>query len=585
MSNTIDGNNTISNADVWTANDVGVIAYLTAAQLTALAAAGELTPYATYVASDIGEEFSAPDEYTLVPKVARVLCSLPAFGGTWDHTTDATAAIQAAADYAALFEPPRGIELPPEACIKNSVFIPSRVFVYGHNYEEGRVETVIRPHASASLSTGFMFNFNTTNGTTPVEAVANGARTQCGLFGVMLYGHPGTDPAGMRLALVAGTTRIRDVRGSYITQLVKKIDGQYIDNISIENVSCAKSFDNSEYMIEFGTGGNDAISLKNLNFPNVLPVEKAIKVYLANGCEIAGCINGGIYIERSNGVTISNYHCEVGSIISESSNLTIDAPYFTLHSDSTDYPISTTSVYSSTATYSLHVKDAIFIYGDVGAHEAEAIEAEINTVSQYVLEVTNCKRFIRMSGSTSQQGIRLRKAGTDVDQWNKNSFYLSQHGTYDGKFCHGHLDAVLGATMSGITWSSANANWGASDLVNGTTYYYKSQLLLEVATLVGVNQSTAEESQAVTTGQRVGLPFSTGANTTNMGMIRVYRGTTTNSYNFYADIPAINVSYLVDQGTFINGVAWVARGAGAVDALTGGVGNYRVTPTGGADAL
>lgn len=49
MSNTIDGNNTISNADVWTANDVGVIAYLTAAQLSALAAAGGLTTNASYV--------------------------------------------------------------------------------------------------------------------------------------------------------------------------------------------------------------------------------------------------------------------------------------------------------------------------------------------------------------------------------------------------------------------------------------------------------------------------------------------------------------------------------------------------------
>lgn len=54
MPSSIDGNNTISNADVWTANDVGVIDYLTAAQLSALAAAGGLTPNAAYVASDTG---------------------------------------------------------------------------------------------------------------------------------------------------------------------------------------------------------------------------------------------------------------------------------------------------------------------------------------------------------------------------------------------------------------------------------------------------------------------------------------------------------------------------------------------------
>lgn len=41
----------------------------TAAQLSALAAAGGLTPYAAYVASDTGDEYTAKSAYSLVPKV------------------------------------------------------------------------------------------------------------------------------------------------------------------------------------------------------------------------------------------------------------------------------------------------------------------------------------------------------------------------------------------------------------------------------------------------------------------------------------------------------------------------------------
>ena len=79
------------------------------ATLKSMATGGTLIPHATYVPSDIGEEFFAEDANTLTPKYTRVRCSLPGFGGVWDGTADDTAAIQAANDYAASFTPPRSI--------------------------------------------------------------------------------------------------------------------------------------------------------------------------------------------------------------------------------------------------------------------------------------------------------------------------------------------------------------------------------------------------------------------------------------------------------------------------------------------
>ena len=48
-------------------------------------------------------------------------------------------------------------------------------------------------------------------------------------------------------------------------------------------------------------------------------------------------------------------------------------------------------------------------------------------------------------------------------------------------------------------------------------------------------------------------------------MIRVYRGTTSNSYDKYVDIPIINGNKLEDNGTTISGYYWKNRTAGNID--------------------
>ena len=83
------------------------------ATLKSMATGGTLIPHATYVPSDIGEEFFAEDANTLTPKYTRVRCSLPGFGGVWDGTANDTPAIQAANDYAASFTPPRSNRVAP----------------------------------------------------------------------------------------------------------------------------------------------------------------------------------------------------------------------------------------------------------------------------------------------------------------------------------------------------------------------------------------------------------------------------------------------------------------------------------------
>ena len=67
------------------------------------------------------------------------------------------------------------------------MFITTGVYVYGHDYEDGRWLTTIKPCVGYSYSTGYMFNFNTLDGTTPNAAITKGAAFQNGLFGWFYY--------------------------------------------------------------------------------------------------------------------------------------------------------------------------------------------------------------------------------------------------------------------------------------------------------------------------------------------------------------------------------------------------------------
>ena len=60
---------------------------------------------------------------------------------------------------------------------------------------------------------------------------------------------------------------VNDVRQSKLVQLVKKVDSQYVDDIEIGRIFSWTSYDQSQYMIDIGSGGGDALHIYNCNFP------------------------------------------------------------------------------------------------------------------------------------------------------------------------------------------------------------------------------------------------------------------------------------------------------------------------------
>lgn len=566
----------------WRTNG-GVITSYTAAQLQAMELAGTLTPYASYVASNIGEEFYAPAADLLIPRNEHVLCSLPGFGGTWDGVADDSDALQAAIDYAESFTPNRNVVLPATVCLASSVFVPTPMHIIGHNYSPGQVNTTIYPHATlSSFSTGFMFNFNTLNGTTAVVAVVQIAR-EGGMFGVWLYVNP--SQASVRLATFANTFIAHDIRGYRHTQLFKKVPGVYIDQMEFSRFTVAASYDNSEYAVELGTGGGDCVVLENMEFPNNVSIsapELAIKMTSGQNQRISSIVNGNILLTNAVGASLEKLHMEYGWLSVTDSSVSVSDSKFAVPADETYYSIESLTT-GSNVNYRLELRNVQFLWG--GTNWQAATLADIKTAGQCALICTNVFRNINMaSGHVAHTGIRVNNTSdVEIAAWTNNSWYLSMSGAMLGEVPSGSHPATITTDFNGL-YNALNktTGYGDSTLVNTTTYYYTAQLLVDAARSVGRDQSAGEKSVTMTADdQRVGGAMGWGTGT-QAAIYRIYRGTTTGSYGYYVDIPSMRCLYFVDSGDYCNGIPWVDRGgASAVATITStAAGTWIITPIG-----
>ena len=165
-------------------------------------------------------------------------------------------------------------------------------------------------------------------------------------------------------------------------------------------------------------------------------------------------------------------------------------------------------------------------------------------------------------------GVKISSlTGVTLPAFNKYSYMYSTRCVIRNQTIVGNPFALEtpGAALNllGPAFSYSTAAWeGASG-----TYYYKAVLYYDTDRAVGRTDAAAEISQAATTGgAAIGMEITEGAYPPNK-IVRIYRGTSTGSYNAYADIPVINAPSLVDIGPHISGVPWISRTASGVDTI------------------
>lgn len=509
------------------------------------------------------------------------------FGGYWNGTNDDSAALQLACDLAATYSPRKAVMLPPLVAIKSSIFVKARVHIIGYNYSPGKINTRVIPTSDMSLSTGFIFNCNTLDGTTQEEAQTWDARgAWSGIFGIELD-NTVNNVAGARLCTFAYTFRAKDLKERRATQLIKRVPVSYADNVEISDVSIHPAYaTNAEYQIELsfsGNGGGDAYVLKNIvtsttDSGDGLPI-KAIYCYGGNSGTVTNCINGQILIKNSPGVLINQLHQEYGQVVLTNTSGEIRGMTSQVHDADTYYPIDLTTD-TTAQTYQVALTNCIFRKGNVTFDGNPA--AEVRLTQYHTLVSLNSYRVLQVAGERCVTGYRVNNSSdAAITAWNSNAGYLSLNGYMTNYVPHGSdIAAIPAADFAGFGTATAVTTNGNGSFSASTTYYYKAQFLL--ASGIGRN-SSAEVSVAVSASAptalatRIYLSLSYGS-TSTVGIVRIYRGTSTNSYDKVVNIPVINARSFGDDGTNIAGIAWGSRGAAAMDTITSVMGTYRVDP-------
>jgi len=219
----------------------------------------------------------------------------------------------------------------------------------------------------------------------------------------------------------------------------------------------------------------------------------------------------------------------------------------------------------------LSIENCDFIYY-LGSTDANFTEFDIQGHENYEIHISNCRKTAASpssKGIIESTGILVSdKNGVSIDDFNNYSNILSIDGTiYRNnrvELAFKHVDCNKNAltTLSGSTGTNGNVVWDKAT----ATYYYQAQYLYDINRVVGTDNTNAEVSASLTNGGN-GMLFSVeSGNRPENCMLRLYRGTTTGSYDEYVDVPLVNAKHIYDKGTNIAGYAWKSRTAGIMDA-------------------
>lgn len=324
---------------------------------------------------------------------------------------------------------------------------------------------------------------------------------------------------------------------------------------------------NTEYDALFAYLG-DGVVIDRLNISGGTP--RGLKVAACWGGSLRSAIinttaNPAVELTTCRNFTVQNLHNEGGTITQYQGNVTWQNCQFA--KSTTAATMSITGNYydpahavidncgftvNSLINYATARADINYEYATVQLRDTHRVFHNQNAVD-----------------SSVRTGILVSYAGSMVTAFNNFSHLLSRHCSLSN---NGHIEpSILSKRLMYAGGAFTPSSWSdTSNIVTWTaatgTYFYSWASIIDPTRMIGVN-SVQEVSHALTLAGD-GFAFDYYANeefSNRYTILRVYRGTVTNSYNFYVDIPFISGTVLYDNGTHIMGFPWIARGAAAKD--------------------
>ena len=344
---------------------------------------------------------------------------------------------------------------------------------------------------------------------------------------------------------VAENCHVENIYCWGLNKVVEVTKEAYIDFITIEDINIWGKWGN-DFAIDTGHMG-DARVVKNIHFTpvdasnyNVLKVGNG-----HNTCRVEGIVNGHIEMGKSL-VDVSNLHMEYGTLTFNGTRGSVKEVFMWCPQDGS-FPMT----FNSGST--MAIENCYFHYFDRLQYDfINAKFYELKLEWDVVLHIKNCfKNILPPSDVTFLNAIGVTIH--ENDEFNDNSLCNSIEST----IVNGRVISPIKPTdrgnptynILGAFYTDGNVKWKA---VTGT-YYYNAILVYDEKRKIGQTKKSGEVSQTITNGGS--CPY-IGLNGKMNSNIKVYRGTTSHSYDKVVNIGARG-DYLHDNGYLLNGAKWV----------------------------
>jgi hypothetical protein len=385
----------------------------------------------------------------------------------------------------------------------------------------------------------------------------------------------GSATSGIHGFKFAGSYEFDHLRGSKVGSMICTVN-EYSDGVKIFDVECNDRASLNDYLVDLGTGLGDNLTIDGVatgwvgGNETAATAGKGVNALFRSGT-VRNLLNGH-HVFTANNLEIACCHIETGSItLNRHTGLVHSNDFHQTNGGEGQLYIKNDTTGSLGQTLPMVLNNVWWVYAGWSSESLDVTDRANIVFSDNGAAILqgNTRQYVQSGNLGARQtgAIKISEQIAGLNGlYNRFAAYLT-HKPVLVNVGGTVLDHTIPATSANFTGLGAPSevasaiNFGAA--AGATTYYYSADLIIDATRLLGRTMSNSEASitLSTTTLKMIKIPLSWGVTQAGCRTVRVYRGTSTGSYRFYVDVPAVVMSYLYDDGLTLNGYPWVDRGS------------------------
>ncbi|WP_163222961.1 glycosyl hydrolase family 28-related protein [Bacteroides sp. 214] len=345
-----------------------------------------------------------------------------------------------------------------------------------------------------------------------------------------------------------------------ISQALLKNNSLYIDSFHIEKCSFTQKVNATVPVVDCGFLGDGFLMRGCHTFGTV-------RFFCCNGGAIEGNIQGSFEFHNCRGMKMFGGHLEVGNVLIESSNISIEDMFMWQNGGEENPPI--LNIYTSGSNNtSVVLKNISFLYyinGDQHGlpdnNDKSPIDIKIDSMT--TLSIEKCYKVYCHSGNIGDNQLMgltiMKEDNTLFDNFNNYSSYFSDscHITTNYRINSSkRIETPRDATIYIMNTKDFTGNpfypWHGNET---KTYYYKALVMWDCKRKI----LGAIPNEYVRTAGKVGCIYCVSAYMGRNHSARIFRGEYSGSYTEFCDIHYAGAYFIVDDGISCGGGAFKWR--------------------------